>query len=87
MVNLRNTGKIIITKSMLKNEFFKAFMIGIFIKKARDPPWLMTIPVSQVIPCRVALQQSSTPLDLTIQKHKMCKQITGFVFLIIFVMI
>jgi len=50
----------------MRNEFFKAFMIGIFIKKARDPPWLLTIPVSQVIPCRVALQQSSTPLHLTI---------------------
>lgn len=49
----------------MENEFFKASMIGIVIKKARDSPWLMTIPVSQVIPCRVALQQSSTPLHLT----------------------
>jgi|WetSurMetagenome_2_1015567.scaffolds.fasta_scaffold613389_1 hypothetical protein len=71
---------------MMKNEFFKAFTIGIIIIKARDSPWLVTIPVGQAIPCRVALQQSSTPLHLTIQKYKMCKQITGFVFLIKFVM-
>lgn len=70
---------------MQKIEFFKASAIGIVMIKARDSPWLVTIPVGQVIPCRVALQQSSTPLNLTIQKLKMCKQITGFVFLIKFV--
>lgn len=65
---------------MSKIEFIKASMIGIVIKKARDTPWLKTIPVSQVIPCRVALQQSSAPLHLTSQKYKKCKQITGFIF-------
>jgi hypothetical protein len=69
----------------MKIEFFKALVIGIDIKKARDTPRLMTIPVSQVIPCRVALQQSSTPLHLTKQNYKMCKQITGFIFSVKFV--
>lgn len=72
---------------MLKIEFFKASAIGIGIKKARDSPWLVTIPVGQVIPCRVALQQSSAPLRLTSQKYKKCKQISGFIFLVKFVMI
>jgi len=49
----------------MENEFFKASMIGIVMKKPGTSPG-PTIPVSQVIPCRVALQQSSTPLHLTI---------------------
>jgi hypothetical protein len=50
----------------MKIEFFKASMIGIVIKKPGKIPGL-NIPVSQVIPCKVALQQSFTPLHLTMQ--------------------
>jgi len=61
----------------MKNEFFKAYVIGIVKTKSQGFTPGSTIPVNQVIPCRVALQQSSTPLHL-IRKYTNCKQMTKY---------